>query len=391
LKACRSCKLHKQVEDYHISATTKTGYTTKCRACLLKASLVFEIKAKGVHGAQYDYNLQEDYKGDRTVVQIRCKNHDHIFLQRPFAHIRGQGCPVCGQESRVVTTTKTTEAFLVGAVAVHGNSYCYNDTEYSGAFTKVSISCPKKDHGIFRVIANNHLGGHGCPVCAKGKTILGVDKFIEDSKEYYGLSAFDYTKVVYVNNTTKVDIKCTLHDAWFSVTPMFHRDPMKNSGCKHCGKLSSNRWTIKAILNIPNIENKTGYIYIVQVNALPLDYFKIGITADLISRQSCYKRDLGDVGTFSYNDYSNYNYLRCARLEALLKVFLRPYHTKAIIDFGGKTEVFCLPPQMLNFITDIIKGLYDKLLDPHLTLIISNKIDATFLSQIYDEVKTKYE
>jgi hypothetical protein len=391
LKECRGCRIKKNTCEFRYSPISRSGLTTRCIECLRKEALVFESKAKVRHGGKYKYNTLDDYSGDRIIVQIYCTVHDITFPQRPFAHMKGQGCPVCGQESRVITSTKTTEQFITDSIEVHGNLYDYSNVDYQGAFCDVTIFCNKEGHGDFKVLANNHLCGYGCKLCAKeDRTSDNEEKFIRNSKDTYGEDSFDYSKVNYINNTTKIEMKCNLHEEWFKVTPMFHSDPMKNSGCKYCGKMSSNRWTIKSIMKIPNIENKYGYIYSGTVDTLPSDYIKIGITADLVSRQNCYKRDLKTNGVFSYMNSNKYRYLHCARVEAALKVFLRPYHTKSIINFGGKNEVFCLKPNMLSFVTDIIMGVFDDRLYPHLNLIVDNKVDSSFMSQLYEEVKHNY-
>ena len=55
----------------------------------------FLRKAKAVHGDTYDYSLV-DYKGSKIPVEIVCKVHNKIFLQKPGAHINsGHGCPSC--------------------------------------------------------------------------------------------------------------------------------------------------------------------------------------------------------------------------------------------------------------------------------------------------------
>lgn len=46
-----------------------------------------------VHGCTYDYSFVF-YQNSYTKVDIRCKKHGS-FLQVPFAHLRGQGCPSC--------------------------------------------------------------------------------------------------------------------------------------------------------------------------------------------------------------------------------------------------------------------------------------------------------
>jgi very-short-patch-repair endonuclease len=53
----------------------------------------FIQKSNNIHGNVYDYSLVE-YIGAHEKVKIICKKHGE-FLQKPNAHLDGQGCPVC--------------------------------------------------------------------------------------------------------------------------------------------------------------------------------------------------------------------------------------------------------------------------------------------------------
>lgn len=49
-----------------------------------------------VHGDKYDYSLTV-YVSAKQKVAIRCKKHNYVFLQKPNAHLNGNGCPLCSQ------------------------------------------------------------------------------------------------------------------------------------------------------------------------------------------------------------------------------------------------------------------------------------------------------
>jgi very-short-patch-repair endonuclease len=55
----------------------------------------FIRKAQKKHGNKYDYSKVE-YKGCRENVTIICKKHG-AFSQMAYAHLRGEGCPMCKQ------------------------------------------------------------------------------------------------------------------------------------------------------------------------------------------------------------------------------------------------------------------------------------------------------
>lgn len=58
----------------------------------------FVRKSKEVHGEKYDYSFVE-YLGYNHKVKIICPIHGD-FLQLPFSHISGVGCPLCGKQKK---------------------------------------------------------------------------------------------------------------------------------------------------------------------------------------------------------------------------------------------------------------------------------------------------
>lgn len=58
----------------------------------------FTNKANIIHNNKYNYSLVE-YKGIHKNVDIICTKHgeNYIFSQTPSAHLRGQGCFLCGK------------------------------------------------------------------------------------------------------------------------------------------------------------------------------------------------------------------------------------------------------------------------------------------------------
>lgn len=52
--------------------------------------------ARRVHGDKYDYS-DTVYVNAKQKLAIRCKVHNMVFLQKPNAHLNGNGCPICAQ------------------------------------------------------------------------------------------------------------------------------------------------------------------------------------------------------------------------------------------------------------------------------------------------------
>ena len=121
----------------------------------------------------------------------------------------------------------STEEWIQKAKKVHGDKYDYSKVKYYNAHTKVCIICPI--HGEFWQTPASHLMGNACPKCG-GKTKLNTDKFIHRAKEIHG-EKYDYSKVEYINATTKVCIICPIHGEFWQ-TPAKH---LSGKGCKKCG------------------------------------------------------------------------------------------------------------------------------------------------------------
>lgn len=122
----------------------------------------------------------------------------------------------------------TTESFIKRAREIHGDKYDYSKVVYVNNHTKVCIICPK--HGEFWQFPNNHINQkQGCPKCCSNPKNT-TQTFIEKSREVHG-SIYDYSKVIYKNNTTPVCIICPEHGEFWQ-KPMNH---LAGCGCPECG------------------------------------------------------------------------------------------------------------------------------------------------------------
>lgn len=124
---------------------------------------------------------------------------------------------------------KTTYEFIQEAISIHPE-YCYDKVDYITAKDKVCIICP--EHEEFLISPNNFLKGRKCPKCSlKSK----IDK-LSDSKEIFIEKAkqinsnYDYSKVKYINQHTKVIITCPIHGD-FEITP---NNLLQGKSCPKC-------------------------------------------------------------------------------------------------------------------------------------------------------------
>ena len=192
----------------------------------------FIRRARKVHGDKYDYS-KTIYKGCRESVTIICPKHGE-FEQMAYVHLQGYGCQKCGVECQTHQRAKTTQQFIEEARKIYGDQYDYSLVKYVHSDTPVKIICPK--HGVFEIRPSKHINAkQGCHKCAlEGRGMeqrKTLDMFIEEARKVHG-DTYDYSKVKYVNNSTKVTIICPIHGE-FEQTPISH---LRGCGCSKCNR-----------------------------------------------------------------------------------------------------------------------------------------------------------
>ena len=145
--------------------------------------------ANKIHGGKYDYSKVE-YNGMTNKVCIVCPEHGE-FMQTPQNHIKGQGCPLCGNKQKGSYQKSNTKDFVEKSLLIHGDKYDYSKVNYTNNREKVTIICPI--HGEFVQKPLDHLHGCGCPEC--GKTLDKSEKFVlKKLREKYGDVSYQYTE-----------------------------------------------------------------------------------------------------------------------------------------------------------------------------------------------------
>lgn len=129
------------------------------------------------------------------------------------------------------------DIFVEKSNNIHNNKFNYDLVEYKNARTVVKIICP--NCGVFEQLPDSHMRGFGCIKCNIQTRETFINKVIIKHKNRY-----NYDNVIFINNTTKVDIICDKHGV-FEQTPQHH---IKGSGCPKCfreSKISNTNIFIK--------------------------------------------------------------------------------------------------------------------------------------------------
>jgi len=224
-KICKSCDIPKALEEFYKVAKGKHGVDSRCKKCRLLYS-----KNKRIP------------KGNKPGPK--------------------KGVPLGPKLSK--------DDFINKSNKIHNNKYDYSLVEYTYSTDKVEIICPL--HGNFNQVAITHKSGKGCPLC--GNLIVANRKtqeefLMEASQAHCGL--YDYSKVKYINDKTKVIIICKIHGDFLQQPGSHIR---QTQGCPKCNS-SNGELLISSLLskiNVLNIREKRfdGCRY---KRSLPFDFY----------------------------------------------------------------------------------------------------------------------
>lgn len=284
------------------------------------------------HNNFYKYT-KTVYLGGKSKVIITCPLHGD-FTQLAESHKLGHGCTACARVITEASTRITPEEFNL-RVSLLDSIYDFSDSKYKNLSTRVDVICPL--HGKFRAFPATLYDGGGCKKCRSDKIgKLGVSNtydFVHKAKEVKG-DLYDYEKVVYINNRTKVTITCKMHGD-FEQSPDNH---LMGAGCPTCGKSGYN-------------ENKPGILYILHSG----DTTKVGITNRTPEVRA---KEVGNQGGPDFNVVSSF-YFKCGKtakkIELIIKRYLKDVYSQPSMKFQGSTECFLNVdiPTLLAFVTPL--------------------------------------
>lgn len=302
----------------------------------------FIEKARLVHGDKYDYT-NSNYGNNRVKLVIKCSKHDY-FLQIPKDHLRGAGCPECGNEQIGNKLRSNREIFIEKSNKVHMFMYGYDKVVYISSKDNVNILCKK--HGYFLQTPTCHLNGSGCPECSYEKNgnrcRSNTDEFIEKAKLIHG-DKYGYSQVYYKTAIDKIIITCYKHGV-FKQTPNGH---LCGKGCPSCNS-SKGEIAIRDILQKHNIAFQQEYMipesntrfeydfYLSDYNLLiefhggqhyfPIEYFGGEKAFILTRRNDSLKLDLAKMAGIRIV-YFNYKHIRMLNKEQFENFVIRRIKT----------------------------------------------------------------
>lgn len=213
----------------------------------------------------------------------------------------------------------------------------YND--YKSIYEEIVVKCPI--HGDFKILAEYHIQSKkgGCLLCQKENHLLrysGVtEEFIVRSNIIHD-NEYDYSKIKYVNNLTKVEIVCPKHGV-FMMSPSCHLRGQKCQKCQRKKRHGHGGYNIKNAEKFKDKWSKIdAYLYIVEMSNDNESFIKIGITVqkNIKRRFSGSKYNINILYNIKDNLY-NLIYLEREYLNRY-----SDYKYTTLIKFRGHTECF---------------------------------------------------
>jgi len=109
-------------------------------------------------------------------------------------------------------------------------NYLYDLSTFTNTYTKFKITCPI--HGEFWQTPANHIHSKTkCPKCVNNNFVSNTQEFIQKVKSNIPNNIYNYSKVNYIDNHTKVCIICPKHGEFWQ-SPNNHLS--KKQGCPEC-------------------------------------------------------------------------------------------------------------------------------------------------------------
>ena len=334
-KVCIICPEHGEFWQTPYKHVNRKQGCPKCIGRFLTQD-EFIMKSIKIHGNKYDYSKVEFKKKTDNIIII-CPEHGE-FYQQVSVHLQGCGCPKCGKiiagKSISRKRKMEIEEFILRAKEIHGNKYNYSKVEYNTTNDKICIICPK--HGEFWQRATNHINkGNGCPKCHPnyGKN---TEDFIVKAREVHG-DKYDYSKVEYVNNTTKICIICPEHGEFWQ-RPNSHLS--RKQGCPHCAnsKLETDYENLLKTNNV-NYEKQKKIKGIKDKISLRFDFYDIDKNTLIECQGIQHIRDCSEVFGDKYflpllkRDKIKYDKTKESNIKLIYIVEKRYYNE--FLKFGG--------------------------------------------------------
>ncbi len=266
-KVCIICPIHGEFWQRPYSHLQGNG-CPKCANKLTTEKFIEKVKSK--FGDAYSFE-KTIYVDSATKLVLTCKQHGD-FTVLPSQLFNGRHCPKCRRTEYLLRKTKEWKKQFIEK---HGEKFDYSligdIIEYNNV--KLPIICKKHNHLFYQDVIHHLINEYCCPLCQKEcvSSLMSYDseQFIEKAKEVHK-DNYDYSKVEYINNQTKVCFICPEHGEFWQ-TPASH---LQGKGCPICNESHLER-DVRLLLQNNNVkfESQKRFDWLKYKDSLSLDFY----------------------------------------------------------------------------------------------------------------------
>lgn len=204
-----------------------------CRKCYDKRNSeskvisLEEIQKKiNENGSKTD--IIDEYIDTKHKCKAKCQECGNVWYPNVSDLIKGHGCPICGLKKQGLQKRISEEEYKRRCLEKYGDKYDLSKLNFTSFRDDVFPIC--KIHGEFKINANVFLNGKGCPKCIKNEELRKKTETFINKANYIQNNRYNYSKVKYINNKTKICIICPVHGEFWQ-TPKTH---LKGGECPKC-------------------------------------------------------------------------------------------------------------------------------------------------------------
>lgn len=215
--------------------------------------------------------INQEFTRTTDWITVSCQKHGLSKKQPHKLMTAGQGCPACGEESRVKAVKYSTADVLSLFNEVHGDRYDYSKVRVTYAMENVTIVC--KEHGAFQQTPQSHyMGKAGCPLCSRVSKPqcqpIPFLEFVRRATEAHK-GRYHYSDEGYSGISRAVKVTCMEHGVF--IQDGF--DHIYGAGCPSCNPGGFN-------------QTKSAFFYLYIILVRGVEHLGFGITSNLTFRDT---------------------------------------------------------------------------------------------------------
>lgn len=220
---------------------------TKCKSCTNKRRSLEQKKTHQqfvdeVKSVLPDIEVNELYLGSNIPIECTCKMCGNTWKAIPNNLVRGHGCRKCSYEQIANKNRKSEGVFLEQLSKNNPNVKVLG--KYIGADYKIKVQCTNCER-IWDARTADLLRGKGCSKCS----IIGRASARKRTNEQFVMALKTINPSIipieeYINNTTKIKVKCLKCDYEWMATP---HSLLQGNGCRKCAVQKNSARRIKPV------------------------------------------------------------------------------------------------------------------------------------------------